>query len=335
MDDVHQLFATITGYQDAAVVTAAWRLGLFEVLDHEHRSVEDLAERLEVRGAGALSALLDVLVELGLVVLGPAGYRAAGSIAAELTGRDGLGHVIAKEAVFARHWLELDRVVRDGEPLLAPWSQRLRDDPEGCLAFLEALDVLADRTGPDLAAIPALAPGRRVLDVGGGLGAVARSLAEAGSSVTLVDLPQVASWASARLADLGEQVTVVAADVVTDPVAGGEPASYDAAVVSHLLHDLGDEQAGQVLRHAVAAVRPGGQVLVNEFAAEVGPAGFGRRFDVMMRLETGARARQMPELVTLLVGAGLQEVRRLPYPDPLTVLRGTVPQEPTGQGGRP
>lgn len=326
MDDVYALLDLVTGYQRAAVITAAVRVGLFDALDETvPATVDTLVPRLGLAGGTTLTALLDVLVAHRLVGRSADGYVRRGPIAAALT-RDGdLPAVIAKEARFARLWNDLDRVVRDDAPLLAPWRERLASEPDVCRGFLDALDVLARRTGAPLDRLRELAPDRRVLDVGGGVGSFARLLAAGGSTVTLVDLAPVTDWAREALVDVLDAVTIVTADVVAEPTCGVEAASHDAALLSHLLHDLGDADAAAALAHATAAVVPGGHVVVSEFAGDAGPEDFGPLFDVMMRLETGARARPIVELAEHMEAAGLVDVRRAPFGEPLTVLVGTVP----------
>lgn len=323
MRDRFELLDAITGYQPAAVVTAAWRVGIFDVLDGQPRPVEAVAAAIGAAGPGATGALLRSLAALGLVGVGADGYTATTPVAEDLRADAPFGHVVAKEAVFARLWTDLDRVVRDDAPLLAGWRDRLHEEPERCRAFLDALDVLAHLTGPPLAALSELAPGRRVLDIGGGLGSYARALAAAGSRVTLVELPPVASWAGTALSG-AEGVVVVEADVLTEPTCGVQPGGHDAALLSHLLHDLDDEDVDRVLTSVVAALGGGGHVVVSEFAGDVGPGAFGPLFDLMMRVETGASARPLAELVERMAVAGVSRIRRVPLPDPLTVLVGTV-----------
>ena len=325
-DDVYALLDLATGYQRAAVITAAVRVGLFDALDETApRTVDDLTARLSLAGGTTLTALLDVLVAHRLVGRSEDGYVRRGPIAAALAGDGDLPAVIAKEARFARLWNDLDRVVREDAPLLSPWRERLVSEPDVCRGFLDALDVLARRTGAPLDRLRELAPDRSVLDVGGGLGSFARLLAAGGSTVTLVDLAPVTDWSRAALADVADAVTVVTADVVREESCGVESASHDAALLSHLLHDLDDVDAAAVLAHATAAVRPGGHVVVSEFAGDAGPGDFGPLFDLMMRIETGSRARPLVALSDLMEGAGLTAVRRVPLGDPLTVLVGTVP----------
>ena len=64
-DDQFALIDLLTGYQGAAVVTAAHRLGVFDALDENAKSAEDLAAELVVDPSN-LSALLAALSRLGL-----------------------------------------------------------------------------------------------------------------------------------------------------------------------------------------------------------------------------------------------------------------------------
>jgi SAM-dependent methyltransferase len=317
------LLDLLTGYQVPAVVTAAQRVGLFDAFDGLPTSAETIAERIAT-AVKPTRALLDSLVAIGLVQRMPDGYAPSPQAVADLGRHGALARVVEKEAVFARLWLDLDQVLRSGEPLLAPWRERLDTDPQRARAFLDALDVLAERTGPALHLLPELAPDRHVVDVGGGLGAYARQLARVGCTVTLVELPAVAAWAQHSLAERAPRVAVVAADAVAVPACGVAPASHDAAIVSHVVHDLAEPDAVALLANAAQAVRPGGHVVVNEFAGDSGPGAFGPLFDVMMQVETGGCAYPEAALGEMMVSAGLRRIRRAPFADPATVLVGSV-----------
>ena len=322
IDEDWQLLDLVTGYQHAAAITTAHRLGVFSALGSASRSADDLAAELEVDPSN-LAALLEALVGIGLLDSEGARYAATPYTVARLGPGGEMGLVVAKEAVFARVWSRLDEVVTRGCPVMEPWRTQLDRNPEQARGFLDALDVLARIGGPPLHELDELAPGKRVLDVGGGLGTYARLLSEAGSNVTLVDYPLVAGWASEELE--GTEVEVVGVDLFEHPSCGVPPGSMDAALVSHLLHDVAEEQAVGLLRRVREAIAPGGHVVVNDFAGDSGPGAFGALFDVMMRVETGGAAHSRATLESMLAGAGFEGIRRLPYDDPLTVYTGVRP----------
>ena len=321
--DVFGFLDLLTGYQPSMAFMAARRLGVFETLVAAPRSARDLADDLGV-DPGNLQALLRSLTALGLVTEKGELYGPTRFVAEHLV--DGnLALVIEKEEYFARAWLSLEDVVRAGRPALEPWQERLSSDPQTAYMFLDALNVLAEHTGPPLWELPELAPGRRVLDVGGGFGYYAQRLAEAGSEVVLVDLPPVIGELQRRLDERSHpSIELIGADVMTAPACGAAAGSMDAALVSHMLHDLSAEEGIGLLRRAISAIKAGGTVVVNDFAGDAGPGAFGPLFDVMMRVETGGAAYPLPKLRSMLEAAGLIDVRAVDLVEPQTVLMGRV-----------
>ena len=91
-----------------------------------------------------------------------------------------------------------------------------------------------------------------------------------------------------------------------------------------MLHDLSEAEGIRLLQRVILAVKPGGSVVVNDFAGEVGPGAFGPMFDVMMRVETGGAAYPLATLRSTLESAGLQKVQVAGFPEPATVLIGRV-----------
>ena len=103
----------------------------------------------------------------------------------------------------------------------------------------------------------AVAPGRAV-DLGAGEGRNALWLAERGWLVTAVDFSPVAAARARRLArNRGVDLDWVVADVVRYRP---EPAGFDAALVAYL--HLDPPLLAEVLHHAVAALAPGGRIVV-------------------------------------------------------------------------
>jgi len=325
--DVFRFLDLLTGYQPAMAIIAARHLGLFDALTATAQPVGSLAAALDGDEA-TLAALLRALAALGLVAEGAAGYSITDFAADHLVGDRDLALVIDKEEYFARAWLALDDVVRTGNPVLEPWRTRLNADPSTAAMFLDALNVLAEHTGPAVWDLPELASADRILDVGGGFGFYAHRLAAAGATVLLVDLPEVIDAMAHRLDVTGlvarGAIELIAADVMAAPSGGVGPASVDAALVSHMLHDVSEADGIELLRRVAAAVRPGGAVVVNDFAGDFGPGAFGPMFDVMMRVETGGAAYPRATLEAMLAEAGLREIRVASFPEPQTVLIGRV-----------
>jgi len=313
------LIELLVGYQPAAAISAASQLGLFDALNDRPQPASEIATCLAANHSN-LNALLEALVQLGLVSRTDNGFTNTPFASAHLRSDSDLDKVIRKEAFFSKAWLRLSEVIRSGNPILDPWKKRLCEQSDQTTEFLYALDALARITGPPLEELPELVPGR-VLDVGGGLGTYSRALAEAGSTMVLVDLPEVIELARGYLADLPTgSVELVAADLFTEPTCGIEIESVDAALVSHMLHDYSEETGIGLLRSVNGAIRPGGFIVVNDFASDIGPGAFGVLFDLMMRVETGGVAHDLAALTEMLLSSGFCDVRRAPFPAPITVL---------------
>lgn len=308
---VFDVIDIMTGYQQSAALAAAVQLGVFDELAERPLDAEELASALGATPLG-IRALLDSLVGLSVLSRHDGIYH-AGPVASRLRASGDLRLVAEKEAFFARVWLDLAESIRTGRPQLDPWQARIRSDPDQAKRFLRALVVLADQTGPDLAQLPGFVAGAKIADLGGGLGSYAVPLAAAGGNVTLFDLPQVISWAKAEISvsssfePPSDRLSFIACDLLASPLNPEIDDEYDIVLLSHLLHDLDDEDAVRVLRVARQICAPSGQVAVFELPGDP-PGSFGPLFDLMMQVETRGRARRVDELAGLMQEAGLQDV---------------------------
>lgn len=322
---VGRLLGLLTAYQAPAAITAAARLGLFDVLD-EPSTAPEAAHRVGADPA-SVASLMEALGALG-VLDGSGGWFCNTEVSARLATGGDLRFVLEKEAFFAGVWGGLAETVRTGRPRLGPWPERLVQEPERVREFLSALVVLAREGGPDLVELCGIGPATTAVDLGGGYGSVAVPLAQAGAEVVLVDLPPVIAWAQEHLhtlePDLRRRIRCEAVDLLEPGAAGVIGVGHDIAVIAHLLHDLDDEHARTVLDVARTVTRPGGSVVVVEIPGDA-IAPVGPLFDLMMRIESPGRARRLPELVALLRSSGLADVRPLlGAPTPHAVIRGVV-----------
>ena len=125
-----------------------------------------------------------------------------------------------------------------------------------------------------LARLAELTPGARVLDVGGGLGGPARTLAvEHGCQVTVIDLTdsyvQAGRALTARLG-LTDRVTHRRGDALTLDVA---PASFDVVWTQNSGMNIGDKE--KLYAGFARALRPGGRLVLQEpMAGPVQPVVF-------------------------------------------------------------
>lgn len=148
---------------------------------------------------------------------------------------------------------------------------------------------------------------RRILDVGGADGDLITAVLakEPGISATLLELPGPAARARVKFeeAGLGGKVDVVDGSFF-DPL----PVTADLITVSFVLHNWSDEDAVRILRNCVAALEPGGSLLLIE-CADQSPAKPDPGFtsgDLRMMAYFGGRERTYDQWQKLAVAAGLK-----------------------------
>jgi SAM-dependent methyltransferase len=149
---------------------------------------------------------------------------------------------------------------------------------------------------------------RRIVDVGGGYGALLAAVLQAHPQLSgvLLDLPHAIEGAKAHMAGAGtaDRCEFVAGSFF-DPIPGGG----DAYLLKAVLHDWNDEEAVAILRNCRRAVAPEGKLLVIE---RIMPERFEAcplhhaiaRVDLTMLVEFGGRERTEAEFHSLLESAG-------------------------------
>ncbi len=158
----------------------------------------------------------------------------------------------------------------------------------------------------------AAAPGRSVLEIGCGTGAVTQRLVERGARVTALDQnPEMVEQARARLADApAEAVSWIertASEIDALPVAG-----FDAVVASLCLSEMSPSERRFVLRQALQRLRPGGVLAAGD---EVRPRRLWQRvLHACLRgpqvalawLVVGSTSHPIPDLASEVRAAGFE-----------------------------
>lgn len=158
---------------------------------------------------------------------------------------------------------QLDHAIRAG--LLASGK-----DPDHCtpadLAPIDQFHIGARPATLALLKLAELQPGQHVLDLGGGLGGPARTLAtEAGMRVTVLDLTEAFVTTGQRLSErtgLAALVTFQLGDATRPPFPDG---TFDAVWTQHSTMNIPDKE--RLYREALRVVRPGGKLAMHEIMA--------------------------------------------------------------------
>src|SRR5262245_47918787 len=139
--------------------------------------------------------------------------------------------------------------------------QYLESHPEAAAVFHGAMGKSAESRGDTFAAGFDFSGIRRLVDVGGGDGALIQAVLEAPPHVRAVafDVPGALAGAERRLAAAGlaERCELVPGDFFDAVPAGG-----DAYVLSYVIHDWQDREALRILSNVRRAVDEGGRLLL-------------------------------------------------------------------------
>ncbi|GAA3123662.1 methyltransferase [Streptosporangium carneum] len=324
---------------------AAQRLGVFETLLSGPLPVAELAARTGT-DAGTLPVLLDALVSFGyLDRTQEGGYANSPMTAGSLDRRAPWSYAPALafwQDLLGELWDGLEESVRTGRPQ-ADFYAWLERRPDTLREFQTMLDGMAAGLAP-LIAESAPAPGRRLLDVGGGHArySIAFCQVHPELTATIVDLPAALEGGRARIeeAGLGGRVTTLPGDVTRSDLGTG----YDTALLFNLCHGFDEAANRELLGRVAAALRPGGTVLVLETFAdlprETPPVteAFIRAFSLNLAVTQGGRTHTFADVAGWLADAGFEvaERRGLGGPDELLVARlpeTAVPSAPHPEAG--
>lgn len=301
------------GYWSTCALHAAVKLELFGALDGTPRSALEVAQ-LRHTDPRATGMLLDALSALGLLEKEGSAYIATPFAANYLskTSPGYMGHIIMHHHHLMPGWARLDEAVTSGGPIREKNSHS--DDATVRESFLLGMFNLASLQAPRIAQAADLSGCRTLLDLGGGPGtyAIYFCLANPELSAVVYDLPTTRTFAENTISrfDLTARISFTSGNYHLDPV----PTGFDAVWISHVLHSDGTEACSSLLRKAVAALNPGGILMVQEFIlddAKDGPP-FPALFSLNMLLGTEAgRSYSERELVTMMTEAGLCGVQRV------------------------
>ncbi len=317
------------GYWSACALHAGVKLGVFTPLAGQVFTAPELAERLGADARG-LVMLLDALAAMELLAKNGVAY-AATPFAAEFLAKTSpryLGHIILHHHHLMEGWARLDEAVTSGAPIRERVSHA--DDEAARESFEMGMFNLAMQIAPRIVGEIDLSGRRRLLDLGGGPGTYAIHFCQRNPGLTAVvyDLPTTRPFAEQTIARFGlaDRIAFMDGDFIERGIEG----RYDVAWLSHILHGEGLAGCAVILEKTVAALDPGGLVLVQEFILDdtrdrpLFPA----LFSLNMLLGTpSGQAYSEGELRAMLAAAGVVDVRRLPLelPNGAGVIAGTVP----------
>lgn len=310
----------IRAFQESRAILTALELDAFTAVGGG-ATAEQAAKHMGT-DLRATEMLLNALAGIGLLIKQDGAFR-NGSVAARHLAAD--SPAPARPALLhTAHlwvtWSHLTEAVRTGTN--APPG----GDGQWTEAFIAAMHRNAsERAGAVVRAVDAGSVGR-MLDVGGGSGAysIAFALANSALRADILDLPQVGPIAQRHIdtAGLADRIHWRAGDLRTDRLGEG----YDLVFVSAICHMLSPEENRDLFRRALAALAPGGRIVIQDFILE--PDKTAPKFAALFALNmlVGTRAGSSysePEYTAWLADAGYVDVRRAKLPGPAGLMVAT------------
>ena len=151
----------------------------------------------------------------------------------------------------------------------------------------------------------------KIVDVGGGQGALLRGILERYPHATgvLCDVPSVVAEASEISGTaVAERCEYVGADIFQSV-----PHGADAYILKAIVHDWSDAQALQILRNCRQAIREAGKILLIEWVIKPSnEPDFAKWLDLTMLVVLPGRERTEEEFRDLYAAAGFRLTRIIP-----------------------
>ena len=251
----------------AFALLAAIQLDLFSALAEASASAGGPASAAQIAGGlhvneARLQPLLDALAVAGLIEKSGTRYVNGAEVDRSLVrGQpdylDGIGTLYLDRY---RAALGAAQSIREDRPSAKKDFAAMR--PEEAAAFFGGMHKRALKGGHELARRIDFSGCASIVDAGGGSGGLAIGLCRALPQLRAVvaDLPAILPVARQHVADAGlaGRISVIEADLLAAPLAGG----HDAIILRAVLQVMSVTNAARALAHGAAAVGPGGIVCV-------------------------------------------------------------------------
>ena len=317
----------LTGYWVSQTVYVAAKLGIADLLAGGARTSAELAS-LTGAHAPTLHRLLRALASVGVLADGGEGRFALTPVGACLcSGAAGslrsLAVTLGEEHY--RAWGELLHSVRTGQTafdhaLGTDFFRYIQEKPACGEIFHAAMAELAALDAPALLAVYDFSGVSRLVDVGGGYGALLAPILAAHPAMrgVVFDAPQAVEVAAKRLAAAGlaDRAEAMAGNFF-DSVPGGG----DLYILRQIIHDWNDARAKRILTNCRRAMAAHPKLLIFENVVPAGDApSFAKLLDLNMLVISGGQERTEEEFRALLDSGGFRLMRVIPTPSMMSVL---------------
>ncbi len=253
-EDLAGLRKLYLGFIASRVVITANNIGIFDCLK-KATTATDAAKKLKA-DRRAMEIVLDALTSIGLLSKSGGGkYRNAPVSNRYLVKGTRLyqGDIVRHASTMWQNFSSLDDVVRTGKPA------RRNGDHESFIMGMHNLTVFRTE---DLIKAIGLRGVKTMLDLGGGPGTNAMTMAKRGVKATIFDLPATISIARKVTRREGVKgIRFIEGDFHLDNIGSG----YDLILLSQIFHAFSPEENVVLLSKCRNALNPDGRIVVQEF----------------------------------------------------------------------
>jgi hypothetical protein len=336
------LMALVSAGPMSQAICVAAELRLAELLADGPRTAAELAQATGSHPP-SLHRLLRALASLGLCSETCDGTFEVSATGSLLRG-DAPNSLRSWTIWCGRHmwpaWARLRDSVRTGKSaqLGASGFGDLERDAQAAAAFNGAMVELTRQIAREVVRSYDFAGIRRIVDVGGGHGALLTAILadHPGMQGVIFDLPHAIAGAKTYLADeaVSERCELIAGDFFASL-----PGDADAYLLKNIIHDWDDERAALILRNCRRAMQRHGKLLLIEQVSpgrlEASPAHRAIAWiDLAMLIGQAGRQRTEAEICALLAASGLAHARTLKIALDYSIIECVnASKEPTINGG--
>ncbi|MCP4149230.1 MAG: methyltransferase, partial [bacterium] len=175
------------------------------------------------------------------------------------------GFIISHHHSLSKTWSRLDEAISSGKSFRSDVTGLDDTQVEN---FLMGMHNTASLNAAAVIEKCDLSGTRRLLDLGGGPGTYAIRFCQKHPQLkaAVFDLPATRSFAEGNFAKhgLAERIEFIEGNFNNDAI----PGQYDAIWMSHILHGEGDDACTGIIKKALAALAPGGKIIIHEFILE-------------------------------------------------------------------
>ena len=205
-----------------------------------------------------------------------------------------------------------------GEPFFQ-WLSR-SENSEIAILFNDAMTGFSDMCLPAFLEAYDFGCFTRLVDVGGGHGAILRSILKAYPTLhgVVAEMPSVVPETRVAIASDGLSARC---DAVECDFFASIPKGGDGYFMKHIIHDWEDSAAIRLLQNIRQVIPSHGRLILAEAVLDEGPAPHpGKLLDIEMMVFVGGKERTEQEFRDLLAAGGFRLERVIPTASPLALL---------------